>query len=232
MYEVKASERESGLRVGGDVDGLVGGDGRGARAVIVHEVELLDSGACARESNLGVGHPRFSGNEQHHLVGHPMGGPARLGGVGDHFLRPDDPEILRGEIVEAHLDLEPVIPHREESLQGLHRSRRGEFREPGPHHLGAPRGQRRRARHHAEQRGEVQVHRGDAGQPVGPVLRVGAPHEREIGDGDVDLLHLPGPHIELDVGALRAGREGAKEGEPPQDQVRRAAPAAMDRPRL
>jgi hypothetical protein len=74
-----------------------------------------------------------------------VGSPARLGDVRDHFLRPDDPEILRGEIVEAQLDLEAVVPHREKPLQRLHRSRRGEFRESGPHRPIAARGQGRRA---------------------------------------------------------------------------------------
>ena len=161
-----------------------------------------------------------------------MGGAPGLGDMRDHFLRPDDPEVRRGEIVEAHLDLEAVVPHREESLERLHRSGCGEFREPGPHRLIATRRERRGAGHDAEQGGEVQIHRGDAGQPVRPVLRVGAAHEGEVGNGDVDLLHLPGPDIELDVGALRAGGQGPKEREARQDQSQEGGSGRQRSPQI
>ena len=81
------------------------------------------------------------------------------------------------------------------------RSRRRELLEPGLEAVGR-RGQGRLSRHHAEQRREGEIATRDFGQALGPVLRVGATHEREIRHGDVDFLGSARDHIEPHIGAL------------------------------
>ena len=51
---------------------------RRARAVVVHQADLLAAVAPRHVGDLGVGDARLAGELQHHLVGDLVGEPARL----------------------------------------------------------------------------------------------------------------------------------------------------------